>query len=124
MNTKKKLMKWVGVVMLAVLATVSLAGTVAAVPGIPLPAERELLDTPPIHMYSNSRVRFEQYMEASAPQAYEAGVSLPASRVDSWARFKEYMAASQPQTYESTGIPASTIDDSWLRFRVYLEHSQ
>jgi len=124
MNTKKKLMKWVGVVMLAVLATVSLADTVAAVPGIPLPAEREPVDTPPIHMYSNSRARFEQYMAASSSEAYEAGVSVPASRVNSWARFEQYMVASEPQIHEITGIPASTIDDSWLRFRVYLEHSQ
>ena len=95
MNTKRNLMKWIGVVMLTALSVFGLVGTVAAVPGIPLPAGREPVNTTPIHLYSNSRVRFEQYL-----------------------------AASQPQTYEVAGLPANIINDSWLRFKVYLEHSQ
>ncbi|MFN2282813.1 MAG: hypothetical protein ACK2UQ_00205 [Anaerolineae bacterium] len=124
MNTKRKLMKWSGAAVLAVLTAVVLVSTIAAVPGIPLPVSRDFVDTPPVEMYSNSQTRFEQYMAASSPEVYEASFRLPTSSINSWARFEQYIAASEPQATQITSAIPSAFEDSWTRFQLYLEHSQ
>ena len=122
MNSKVKWTQLIGVAVLVALASVSVAGPVAAVPGIPL---HVAVDVPPAGRNFSTRVRFEQYTEAQkqAESTINAVESDPlnTSGKDSRAHFEQYLAALALMEEARTEVTPLRGFSSRVAFEQYLD---